>query len=113
MGKVLKNIVNEVITMKKNYIIEVEETEDLERPQYSEYGKIDKTVSHLLDLLKPKVSEDIYKMILDVVEMEEYQTTLYGTYLFKKGVIAGVTDLNFLREVKNIAYIDVTDKIGE
>jgi len=104
MDKVLRNVVNKVIELKRSYVSEISELKELNNSR--KFNEMDRQVSKILNSLKSKVSPDIYKAVGEIVDIKDYQSNLYMDFYFKKGVIEGVTDLNFLSEIKNIAYID-------
>lgn len=103
MDKVLRNVINKVIELKK---LNVSEVFGLDLDKSPEFNGLDKKVDSILESLKPKVSPSVYKSVLDIIEFKDLQAILYMNFYFKKGVIEGVTDLNFLSEIKDIAYID-------
>ncbi|BAH07666.1 hypothetical protein [Clostridium kluyveri] len=103
MDKVLRNVINKVIELKK---LNVSEVFGLDLDKSPEFKGLDKRVNNILESLKPKVSPDVYKSVIDIVEYKDRQAILYMNFYFKKGVIEGLTDLNFLSEIKDIAYID-------
>ncbi|APM37304.1 hypothetical protein [Clostridium kluyveri] len=55
-------------------------------------NQLPKECQNLLDEFDSKVTE---------------MTCLEAEYYFKKGVVAGFTNLSFLKEVENISYMDV------
>lgn len=103
MDKVLRDVVNKVIELKK---LNVSEVFGLDLDKSPEFNRLDKKVDSILKSLKPKVSPDVYKSVIDIVDCKDHQASLCMSFYFKKGVIEGLTDLNFLSEIKDIAYID-------
>ncbi|WP_373844423.1 hypothetical protein [Clostridium sp.] len=104
MDKVLRNVVNNIISLKRAYISDFLEFKELN--ESPEFNGLDKKVDSILESLKPKVSPDVYKSVIDIVDCKDHQAILCMSFYFRKGVIEGLTNLNFLSEIKDIAYID-------
>jgi hypothetical protein len=103
MDKVLKDVVNGVMDLKLDDIVRNQEVEELCNSE--KYKNINNKLSKVLSTLKPKISQNVYELICEIMDLEERRALLYEEYYFKKGIIAGFTDLKFLGQIKDITYI--------
>ncbi|MBV4439323.1 hypothetical protein [Clostridium tyrobutyricum] len=103
MEKVLKDVVSGVMDLKLDSIVKSQEVEELCNSE--KYRNINNKLSKVLSTLKSKISQDVYELICEIMDLEERRTLLYEDYYFKKGIIAGFTDLKFLGQIKDITYM--------
>lgn len=95
MYDLLKNIVNETISLQFSHVAEFE-TEELEATDYKKYSE---EADKIFNEIRSKVDKDTLRLISKLIDAKDYEMLSYGNYYFKKGVQAGLTDLKYLEKM--------------
>ncbi|WP_251862145.1 hypothetical protein [Clostridium sp. Marseille-Q2269] len=104
MYKVLKNIINKVIESEFHRL--EENVTNLEKIQ--EYLELSEKYNELETNLYKILPKEHHDLIEEFTQTLISSLTIEKKYMFKQGVIKGLTDLNYLEEVGReiIFYID-------
>ncbi|HBJ1646721.1 TPA: hypothetical protein LA462_001204 [Clostridium botulinum] len=101
--KTNKKIVNSVIENEFLHISEFKEHEDLK--DNIEVVTADNKITQLTDTLFKNVSQECGILLDDLQSAECNYWCMIARYYFKMGVIAGTTNLSFLKDTGIIEYI--------
>ncbi|AZV58945.1 hypothetical protein [Clostridium sp. AWRP] len=103
MNKTLKTVIDGAIRNEFNYTQEgnLEGMKDINK-----YDQLSERCNEIQHILNEHLSKE-FKGLLEEFDCKSTDLLcLEIRYYFRKGVIAGLTNLNFLKEVKDIYYID-------
>lgn len=104
MNQTLKAVVDGVIKNEFNYIQSGELKDMKDINEFDQLGKKCSELQHILSDHLPTELQDL----LDEFECKHTELfCLEIRYYFRKGVMAGLTNLDFLKEIKGIEYIDI------
>jgi hypothetical protein len=106
MDKELKNGIEKVICKKGTEIIEKYNFEDMnDREKYQEYINNRAIIE---EQLKSSLTKEQYKLFIDFCDNEDYVGELELNYMFRAGVMAGFTNLHYLKEELGITELNKT-----
>ena len=100
----LRKLINNVIENEFQHIQNYEE-KDFSDTDKEQKELEDKTTEVFEKLLK-SIPEEYRKLIDEYSSAACYEWVNLCRFYFKKGVIAGTTNLNFLKDTKIMGYID-------
>ncbi|MBV4417059.1 hypothetical protein [Clostridium tyrobutyricum] len=96
----MDKVIDKLIRFKLDYIADFEEIQELENSK--EVKEANLLTEFILNVLKGKISREAYSLIDDLLTAQDNIILAYREYFFKKGVIAGLTDLSFLKQLDDL-----------
>lgn len=96
-NKILEKMFNEIVELKFNYIVDINAKNDIGLKEYTDLAK---NIEEILNKIRSSISKDLYKLIIVFIGFKEDEAMIYMKYFFKKGIVLGLTDMNFLREIE-------------
>lgn len=98
-----KKLIDNVIENEFEHIQEYKEVDDLNKDQVrkEQAEKVSKLFSDLLDSIPKEYAKQVENFYDQVI----HEWSCYCRYYFKEGVRAGITNLNFLEDVKAMTLI--------
>ena len=98
MDKTIKNLINNTIELECWHI------QDEDITQMDNYEEYRESLDRLIELektLQAKLPEECHKLIEELEDLEGEIGALRERYLFKRGVVAGLTNLKYLEEIED------------
>lgn len=96
--EMIKNLAERTIDLKYQYVQELNYS-DMTQQEAAEYKEADKKYAELQDKLSEELTLELRTLFMKYTEAETNVLSLEESYMYKKGVLDGLTDLYFIREI--------------
>jgi hypothetical protein len=103
-----KNIIELVINNAietQFYNIEEDNFSDMEENNANECAKNTSKMIELEKIMQSKVTKEAYEIFLEIEDLMAINTSIETQYMFKKGVIEGLTTFEYLKAVRECVYL--------
>lgn len=101
----LRKLINNVIENEFR-TVERENLQGLDTESLEEYENFRTEIIRLQEKIKCGLPEEIKEDFLKLDDLMIKQSCIETAYYFKKGVISGTTNLNFLKDTNMMEYIE-------
>lgn len=102
--KVIENLINNALETQYKYIQD-ENFSEMGECDATEYAGNTSKIIELEETIQSLITEDIYKIFLELDSLTMRNASIESQYMFKKGVIEGLTTFEYLKEVSNCVYL--------